>query len=81
MASCDCKPGPMQDPAVAIGVVMHYARLGMAQRAPLPPLILELLAHHVDAGDAACIMVAEWLDRSGRMNLPTLAVLRRRIRS
>lgn len=80
VASCDCTPGPMQDPAVAIGVVVHHARMGMAQRAPLPALIVELLTHHVEAGDPACIIVAEWLERIGRLTLPIASVRRRRIR-
>src|SRR5690606_22155716 len=70
VASCDCKLGQMQDPAIAIGVVIHFARLAMAQRAGLPTLIAELLTIHLEAGDPACIMVAEWLERSGLIELP-----------
>ena len=81
VASCDCKPSPMHDPAVVVGVVMHYARLAMAQRAALPTLIVELLTVHVEAGDPACVMVAEWLDRSGLLDLPIPSVPGRRIRS
>lgn len=81
VASCDCKRGSMHDPAVVVGVVMHYARLALAQRAALPTVIVELLTHHVQAGDPACIMVADFLDRSGILDLPLAAVLRWRIRS
>lgn len=81
VASCDCTPSAMHDPAVVIGVVMHYARLAMAQRAALPTLIVELLTVHVEAGDPACIMVASWLDRSGLLDLPLPSVTGRRIRS
>lgn len=81
VASCDCRRGPMQDPAVVVGVVMHYARIAMAQRAALPPVIVELLTHHVSAGDPTCIMVADFLDRSGILDLPTAPVPGRRIRS
>lgn len=81
VASCDCKPSPMHDPAIVIGVVMHYARLAMGQRTVLPSPIIELLTTHVEAGDPACIMVAEWLDRSGCLGLPTRFARRRRIRS
>ena len=80
VASCDCKPGRMQDPAIAIGVVIHFARLAMAQRAGLPTLITELLTTHLEAGDPACIMVAEWLDRSGLIELPVTYARGRRIR-
>ena len=81
VASCDCKPSQMQDPAIAIGVVIHFARLAMAQRAGLPTLITELLTTHLEAGDPACIMVAEWLERSGLIELPMTYARSRRIRS
>lgn len=74
VSSCDCRLSRLHDPSIVIGVVMHYARLAMAQRAALPTLIVELLTHHVDAGDPACIMVAEWLDRSGLLDLPIPSV-------
>jgi len=70
----------MQDPAIAIGVVIHFARLAMAQRAGLPTLIAELLTTHLEAGDPACIMVAEWLERSGLIELPVRYARGRRVR-
>ena len=79
VASCDCKPSRLQDPAIVIGVVMHYARLAIARRAALPGPVIELLTLHVEAGDPACIMVAEWLDHSGLLDLP-ITVHTRRIR-
>lgn len=81
VACCDCRRGPMQDPAIVVGVVMHYAKLALSQRAALPTVIVELLTHHVEAGDPACIMVADFLDRSGILDLPVASALRRRIRS
>lgn len=81
VVSCDCKRSQMHDPAIAIGVVMHYARLALSQRATLPTLIVELLTHHVEAGDPACILVAEWLDQSGLLGLPITSVRGQRIRS
>lgn len=80
VASCDCTPTKLHDPAIVIGVVMHYARLAMSQRTALPTVIVELLTLHVEAGDPACIMVASWLDQSGLLDLP-ISVRRRRIGS
>jgi hypothetical protein len=47
----------MEDPAATVGLAIHYARMSLAQRAPLPPVIIELLARRVEEGDPACVMV------------------------
>jgi hypothetical protein len=62
----------MEDPAVAVGLAVHFARISMAQRLALPDAIIELLAHRVEEGDAACMMVAEWLETAGLVSLKTL---------
>lgn len=72
VASCDCGIKPMEDPAVAVGLAVHFARISLAQRVALPAAIIELLARRVEEGDAACIMVAEWLDASGLLKLKSL---------
>jgi hypothetical protein len=69
ISSCDCRRGPMDDPSIAIGLVMHYARISLAQRIAIPAVIIELLTRHVDRGDLACRMVVEWLDTSGLLQL------------
>lgn len=69
ISSCDCRRGPMDDPSIAIGLVMHYARISLAQRVAIPSVIIELLIRHVDRGDLACRMVVEWLDTSGLLPL------------
>lgn len=69
ISSCDCRRGPMDDPSIAIGLVMHYARISLAQRVAIPAVIIELLTRHVDRGDLACRMVVEWLDTAGLLPL------------
>jgi len=70
IVSCGCRTRPMDDPAVAVGLVMHYARIAMTRRLPIPPAVIALLAQRVEEGDPACDMVAKWLEGSG---LPGIA--------
>jgi hypothetical protein len=78
IASCDCRIKPMEDPAVAVGLAVHFARISLAQRVALPDAIIELLARRVEEGDAACVMVAEWLETAGLVNLKSLAPSRKK---
>ncbi|AID30402.1 MULTISPECIES: hypothetical protein [unclassified Mesorhizobium] len=68
----------MEDPAVTVGLVIHYARISLAQRVPIPTVIIELLTRRIEEGDPACIMVAEWCDASGLLNLKPLTRSKRR---
>jgi hypothetical protein len=74
IASCDCRTKPMEDPAVAVGLAVHFARISLAQRVALPAVIIELLARRVEEGDPACVMVAEWLETAGLLNLKSLSL-------
>lgn len=78
IAACDCRTKPMEDPAVAVGLAIHFARMSLAQRIALPTVIIELLARRVEEGDPACIVVAEWLDASGLLHLKPLLRSKRR---
>ena len=69
IAACDCRIKPMEDPAVTVGLAIHFARISLSQRIALPTVIIELLARRVEEGDPACVMVAEWLDASGLLEL------------
>lgn len=69
ISSCDCRRGSMDDPSIAIGLVMHFARISLSQRVAIPAVIMELLTRHVERGDLACRMVVEWLDTSGLIHL------------
>lgn len=62
-APCDDQKRAIDDPAVAIAMVVHYARMAMAQRSPLPSSVLELFAQRLSEGDPACKVVANWLER------------------
>jgi hypothetical protein len=69
IASCDCPIKPIEDPAITIGLVIHFARMSLAQHCAIPPVLIELLARRVEEGDAACIMIAKWLDAIGLAEL------------
>jgi len=68
----------MEDPAVTVGLAIHFARISLAQQAPLPPVIIELLARRVEERDPACVMVAEWLETCGLLHLKPLRSSKRR---
>jgi hypothetical protein len=68
----------MEDPAVTVGLAIHFARMSLAQQVPLPPVIIELLARRVEEGDPACVMVAEWLETCGLLQLKSLPRSKRR---
>ena len=76
--ACDCRIKPMEDPAVTVGLVIHYARISLAQKVPIPAVIIELLSRRVEEGEPACIMVAEWCDASGLLDLKPLRRSKRR---
>lgn len=80
ISSCDCRMKGFGDPAVTIGLVIHFARTSLATRCAIPPVLIELLAQQVEAGDAACIMVAEWLDAMELAEVKPLAGRTRRVR-
>jgi hypothetical protein len=73
IVSCDCRIKPMEDPAVAVGLAVHFARISMAHHVALPDVIIELLARRVEDGDPACIMVAEWLETAGLVGIKPLS--------
>jgi hypothetical protein len=80
VSSCDCRMKGFGDPAATVGLVIHFARMSLANRCAIPPVLIELLAQQVEAGDAACIMVAEWLDAMGLAEVKPLAGRTRRVR-
>ena len=78
IASCDCPIKPVEDPAITIGLVIHFARMSLAQHCPIPPVLIELLARRVEEGDPASIMIAEWLDAIGLAELKPMPRRRNR---
>jgi hypothetical protein len=72
VASCDCPVKPLEDPAITVGLVIHFARMSLARHCAIPSVLIELLARRVEEGDAACIMIAEWLDAIGLAELKSM---------
>ncbi len=52
--------GDESDPAFAVGVVLFFWRFSR-RGLPMPKRALALLDRHAAAGDAACILVRDWL--------------------
>jgi hypothetical protein len=80
VSSCDCRMKGFGDPAATVGLVIHFARMSLANGGAIPSVLIELLAQQVEAGDAACIMVAEWLDAMGLAEVKPLVGRTRRAR-
>jgi hypothetical protein len=51
----------MDDPAVVVGLVLHYARHNARRGLPIPSSVLRQLDHHVAKGSAAARLVRDWL--------------------
>ncbi|MER9586123.1 hypothetical protein [Mesorhizobium sp. M0276] len=69
IAVCDCRTKPMEDPAVAVALALHYARTAVDRGIPIPTVVLELLALRVREGDPTCRAVGEWLDERGLLDI------------
>lgn len=52
---------PMDDPAVVVGLVLHYARHNARRGLPIPQTVLRQLDRHVAMGSAAARLVRDWL--------------------
>jgi hypothetical protein len=76
--TCDAKPEERDDAAKAVGRAIRFARMAATRRVPMPHGIIADLIPHVDAGNAAAVLVWQWLVRRGQM--PTSSDLRPRLR-
>lgn len=65
IVSCDCPIRPMEDPAVAVGMALHYEKFARAGSIRFPKSIVRLVEAGADAGDEACRMMLERLRRNG----------------
>jgi len=67
--SCSCKTAhqPLDDAATAIGLAIRFAQMGSARRIPIPRGVVSGLAREVDAGNAAAMLVWQWLARRGQV--------------
>lgn len=69
VTSCGCRLKPANDPAIAIGLAIHFARSAITRGVPLPASIAERLIQAAQAGDPACRSVAEWLADISLLNV------------
>ncbi len=76
--SCDDQKSVIDDPAVAVAMVVRYARMAMVKRSPLPSAVLELLAQRLAEDDPACKVVANWLERCRLIRTNTLPLANRK---
>lgn len=65
IVSCACRTTSLDDPAVAVGLTMHFARTAMARGLPMPNSIVSLLESRIHEGDPACRIVGQWLEARG----------------
>ncbi|MGD9811197.1 MAG: hypothetical protein AB7U35_07665 [Sphingobium sp.] len=65
--SCNTVLQPLDDAATAIGLAIRFAQMGSARRLPIPRGVVIGLAREVDAGDAAAMLVWQWLARRGQV--------------
>lgn len=49
------------DPALAVGLALHFARTSLRAGLPMPPGVLRRLASHAAAGDPTCRLVQDWI--------------------
>lgn len=65
--SCKAQPQPLDDAATVIGLAIRFAQMGSTRRIPIPSGVVSGLARQVDAGNAAAILVWQWLARRGQV--------------
>lgn len=69
VTSCHCGLKAADDPAVVVGLAVHFARSAFRHGVPLPASVAERLTKAVEAGDPACRSVATWLADLGLLTL------------
>src|SRR5690606_26648834 len=75
--SCRSKSEPLSDAATVIGLALRFARAGAIRQIPIPHGVIAGLVEQVDAGNAAAILVWQWLARRGQ--IPAQSELRPRL--
>ncbi|OCX17848.1 hypothetical protein QV13_14155 [Mesorhizobium hungaricum] len=68
MTSCHCRLKAADDPAVIVGLAVHFARSALTHSVSLPVSVCDRLTKAVEAGDPACRSVAEWLGDLGLLD-------------
>lgn len=69
LTSCHCRLKAADDPAVVVGLAVHFTRSALTHGVPLPASVAERLVQAVEAGDPACRSVAAWLADLGLLEL------------
>ena len=65
--SCDGDPEPLDDAAKAVGLAIRFAQMTATRKVAMPRSIVAALVEQVDAGNAAAILVWQWLARRGQI--------------
>lgn len=65
--SCDVAPEPLDDAAKAVGLAIRFAQMTATRQIAMPRGIVAALVEQVDAGNAAAILVWQWLARRGQI--------------
>lgn len=76
--SCEAAHEPLDDAARAIGLAISFARMSATRQVAMPHGIIAALVEQVDAGNAAAILVWQWLARRGQ--IPAECGLRPKLR-
>ncbi|MAS03314.1 MAG: hypothetical protein CL534_01200 [Ahrensia sp.] len=70
IVSCDCRTRPVEDPAVAVGLALHYEKFARTGKISFPKSIARLVEAGAANGDEACRMMLERLRRRGWADRP-----------
>lgn len=76
--SCGADSEPVDEAAQAVGRAIRFARMAATRQVPIPRGVITALIEQVDAGNAAAILVWQWLARRGQ--IPAGCGLRPRLR-
>ena len=65
--SCEVEPEPLDEAARAVGLAIRFARISAIRQAPVPHGVIAALGEQADAGNAAAMLVWQWLARRGQI--------------
>lgn len=65
--SCEAAPEPLDDAARAVGLAIRFARMSATRQVAMPRGVIAALVEQVDAGNAAAILVWQWLVGRGQI--------------
>ena len=65
--SCDAAAETLDDAATAVGLAIRFAQMAATRQVAIPRGVIAALIEQVDAGNAAAILVWQWLARRGQI--------------